>query len=406
MTKTILISVFLSLAATTQLRAQILQSTEAELAKVTCKAGDEPAPNLFATNGKTTPAFWGRESGDEVAWTVMLKGDVAEPRLMVRYSFAAAQYEGFSGARDVKRILHLFVDDASAPIEVPVPNTGWWDLFEPADVALPKLSKGLHKLRLVGLAAHVVTNVDSMIIYAGPIERIPPQLRSSTIARSENERFVLRATPKAAMKLRPEKVFAEFDRIFELYEKFMGWAPPTPVPINLVEEPRWPNPGATSFQNNGGVWFRAGVMHTEQGNWCHEMTHMFYVAHFPWWFDESSVRTLTTFVWVPALYARTPKPETDPTYRDSLAAGRDVLKSPAKRFDNVDAIHYALVARHGPEVFSRFFHRCVDAGKKGELDFTPGRHLKRDEIVKYMSAAAGEDVAPLYRQWTGFDAAE
>ena len=385
---------------------QILQTTEAELAKVTCAAGAAPAENLFASNGKLTPAFWGREPGDSVEWTVQLKGDVAEPRMFVRYAYAAAHYEGFAGIRDVKRVLHLFVDGAADPIDVFVPDTGWWDLFEPADVALPRLAKGLHRLRLVSPAAQVVTNVDSMTLYAGPLQKIPPQLRGSTIARSESKRFVLRATPKAPMKLPPAKVFAEFDRIFEAYEKFMGWAPPTPVPINLIEDARWPNPGATSFQNNGGVWFRAGVMNTEQGNWCHEMTHQFYVAHFPWWFDESSVRTLTTFVWAPTLFPAGGKAEANPTYRDSLAAGREVLKNPTKRYDNVDVVHYALVAKYGADVFSRFFHACVGAGTKGELDFTPGRHLKRDEIVKYMSVAAGEDVAPLYRQWTGFDQAE
>jgi len=396
-----LLTILLAFCLARHAHAQILQMTEAELATVTCAAGNTPAENLFASNGKLTPAFWGREKGDSVGWTVQLKGDVAQPRLIVRYAYAAAHYEGFAGVKDPKRVLHLFVDDAAAPIEVPVPNTGWWDLFEPADVALPKLPKGLHRLRLVSPDAHTVANVDSMIVYAGPVEKVPAQLRGTTIARSENGRWVLRATPKAPMKMQPTKIFAEFDRIFDLYESFIGWAPPTPVPINLIEDSRWPNPGATSFQNNAGVWFRAGVMHTEQGNWCHEMTHQFYVAHFPWWFDESSVRTLTTFVWVPKLYPRGPKPEVDSAYRDSLAAGRDVLKNPAKRYENIDVIHYALVAKYGPEVFGRFFHACVEAGKKGELDFTPGRHMTRGEIIKYMSAAAGEDVSPIYGQWTG-----
>ena len=226
------------------------------------------------------------------------------------------------------------------------------------------------------------------------------------MARSEDDRFVIRATPKALMKVPPAKLFAEFNRIFDAMEQFMGWSPPTPVPINLVEDARWPNPGATSYQNNGGVWFRAGVMNTEQGNWCHEMTHQFYVAHFPWWFDESSVRTLTTFVWMPTLYPRHAKPEGDPAYRAALAAGRALLKDPAQRRDDVDVVHAALVAKHGPDVFGRFFRACADAGRNSELDFRPGRHLKRDEIVKYMSRAGGEDVTPLYRQWSGFERAE
>jgi hypothetical protein len=203
------------------------------------------------------------------------------------------------------------------------------------------------------------------------------------------------------MRMTPEAIFKQFDRIFEHYEKFIGWAPPTPVGINLIEDKLWPNAGATSFQNNYGVYFRASVMDREQGNWCHEMTHMFYVAHFPWWFDESSVRVLTTFAWVPALY-REPGERPDPIHRQAVATGRDVLANPAKSYDSPDAIHAALCVKYGPDVFSRFFHACAAAGKKREIDFTPGRHLTRDEIVKYMSEAAGEDVTPLYRQWGGF----
>ncbi len=55
------------------------------------------------------------------------------------------------------------------------------------------------------------------------------------------------------------------------------------------------------------------------------------------------------------------------------------------------------------DVFKRFFHLCAKAGRKGEIDFTPGRHLTNAEIVKYMSLAAGEDVTPLYKQWKGFE---
>jgi hypothetical protein len=385
--------------------AQIFDIQEAEKATIVCKAGKEAAPNLFATNRLTTPAFWGREVEDSVSWVVNLKLDVAEPRLAVRYSYAAGHYRGFAGAEDPKRVLRLIVDELPA-IEVAVPDTGWWELFESADVALPKLAKGRHAFRIESPSPHAVTTLDSFIVHAGPLEKIPVLMRTSTIARSENKRWVLRATPGAAMKMQPAKIFAEFDRIFELYEKTMGWTPPTPVPINLIEESRWPNTGATSFQNNGGVWFRAGVMNREQGNWCHEMTHMFYVAHFPWWFDESTVRTLTTFDWVPALYPSHKRPEQDPTYRESAAAGREVLDNPNKRFDNVDVIHYAIRVKYGREVFGKFFRACADAGKKGELDFKPGRHMKRDDIIKYMSVAAGEDVGPLYRQWNGFDAAE
>lgn len=384
--------------------AQLMDVTEAEKGTIVCNAGKDPAPNLFATGRLTTPAFWGREAGDSVSWTANVKVDMAEPRLAVRYSYAARHYRGFAGAEDPKRILRLVVDEGT-PIEVSVPDTGWWELFESADVALPALKRGPHRFRIESPAAHAVTTLDCFIVHGGALEKIPVLLRTSTIARSENKRWAIRATPGAPLKLRPEKIFAEFDQIYELYEKYMGWTPPTPVPINLVEDARWPNPGATSFQNNGGVWFRAGVMDREQGNWCHEMTHMFYVAHFPWWFDESSVRTLTTFVSYPRLYSSTGKPETDRGFRQAMAAGKELMGKSGP-VDNIDALHGAMMAKYGLELLSRFFHACVEAGGKGELDFKPGRHLTKQEIAKCMSAAAGEDVTPMYQRWTGWEKAE
>ena len=79
-----------------------------------------------------------------------------------------------------------------------------------------------------------------------------------------------------------------------------------------------------------------------------------------------------------------------------------VLDNPQQRFDSINAIQYAVRVDYGPDVFRRFFHLCVQAGRKGEIDFTPGRHLTKDEIIRYMSRAAGEDVGPIYRQWRGF----
>src|SRR5687768_4863031 len=98
------------LMLSTSASAQMLARKEAADCKIVCKAGMEAAPNLFATNQKTTPAFWGREVGDSVSWVIDLKTDVAEPRLMVRYSYAAGHYRGFAGA-EAKRLLHLIVDE-------------------------------------------------------------------------------------------------------------------------------------------------------------------------------------------------------------------------------------------------------------------------------------------------------
>ncbi len=379
---------------------QVIRVDEISACKVTCAAGTELQNTIWASARDVTPAYWGRKEGDAVEWTVELKRAEPHARLGLRYSYAAEHYRRVSGPEAKRRALSLTVDGGE-PIEVLVPDTGWWDLFELASVTLPPLSAGQHHFKLVSTIANATTNLDCFVLYRGKASALPPALRATQVAASPSRRFVLKVTPNAPLTMDLDELFGHFDRIYEHYRKYMGWAPTTPISIHLIEQACWDS-SATAFQNQWGVFFRADAMPTEHGNWCHEMTHMFYCAHFPGWFDESSVKALTTFNWVPALFPEHKKPEDSPYYRQCVSEARAVLGHPKQLFDSIDAIQYAVRVKHGPDVFRRFFHLCAQAGEKGEIDFTPGRHLTKDEIVRYMSRAAGEDVGPLYRQWRGF----
>lgn len=296
--------------------------------------------------------------------------------------------------------------DNSNPIEFPVPDTGGWEDFKTTDISLPALSAGKHTFKITSVVPHSTTNLDCFILYQGLPNSLPPALRTTVLAKSQSNRFVIKATPRVILYTSGSDILNSFERIYDYFKNFMGWEPPTPVAIHIFEDDKWPDPNASSFQNNAGVFFRASRMATDEGNWCHEMTHMFYVAHFPWWFDESSVQVLTTFEWMPVLFRYVSPPETNQLYKQWTAEGKDVLQYPNKTYDSVNPIHYALVVKFGPKIFSRFFHLCNEAGEKGQLDFAPGHHLKRDQIVKYMLLAAGQDVTSLYQQWTGFATAE
>jgi hypothetical protein len=383
--------------------AEIVRIVEIRDCKVKCVAGDELQKTIWASADDVTPAYWGREPGDAVSWTVKLERPAGDLKLGVRYSYAAEHYRRVSGPEAKERVLLLTVDD-ERPVRVNVPDTGWWDLFEIASVDLPRLARGRHRFTIASPAPHATTNLDCFILYRGDIGKLPLPLRRTQIAEARSGHFVIRATPRAPLKMSPQAIFRDFEK-FAHYKDYMGWTPPTPVAIHLIEQRKWDNPGATAYQNNWGVFFRADVMDREQGNWCHEMTHMFYVAHFPWWFDESSVHALTVFNWVPTLFPPHKRPEDNAYYRRCVAEARAVLDNPSRTFDNCEPIQYAIRLKYGPDVFRRFFHLCAEAGRKKELDFTPGRHLTKAEIVKYMSQAAGENVEPLYRQWRGFAAA-
>lgn len=380
---------------------RIVKIYEAEDCAITCAAGSQIGRTIWASGNGRTPDFWGREVGDEVRWTINLPEPRDALKLAIRYSYAHGHYTNFTGASNPARNLELIIDNLK-PYPLTVPDTGWWDLFSTTHVPLPPLSKGAHTFRVRSPAPHTTANLDCFIFYEGSATSLPAAFLKTEIATSLSNRFRLRMTAHAQLDMLPEKVFSDFDRIYEHFSEYMGWEPPAPIVIHVIEDKLWDNPGATSYQNQWGVYFMESRMATDQGNWCHEMTHMFYCAHFPWWFDESSVRTLTTFNWMPALFPRFEKPEDNPYYRQCVAEGRAVLENPSRQFDQVEPIQYAIRSKYGQDVFKRFFHLCAEAGRKGELDFTPGHHLTNAEIVKYMSLAAGENVAALYKQWKGF----
>lgn len=367
-----------------------------------CAAGMKTGGSMWAMGKSLTPEFWGREPGDEIKWSLSLKSRENNLKIAVRYSYSQGHYTGFSGHHNPARILELTIGGGN-PIPVAVPDTGWWEHFETTHITLPPLDAGTHEFRLRSVVFHTVTNVDSFIFYKGNEKDLPATWRGTRVALSESKRFALLMTPNARPGISRDQIFADFNRIYEHYYLCMGWGPPTPIQIHVIEDQLWDNPGATAYQNQWGVYFRAGGMAKDQGNWCHEMTHMFYCAHFPGWFDESSVRTLTTFNWMPELFPRFEKPGDNPYYKRCESEGRALLQNPGLRVDSPDPVHYAIRLKYGPDVFKRFFHLCGEAGKKGEIDFTPGRHLTNAEIVKYMSLATGEDVVPLYRRWRGFE---
>lgn len=397
--------------------AQMVRLIEAESCKITCKS-KEKGQTLWASGGALTPPFWGFEPGESVEFTTDIPAG-ERLKLAVRYSYAAEAYRNFHHTEDASRNLHLVIDGkAASPLIVHVPDTAWWDIFETAHVELPKLSTGRHTFKLVSPAPHATTNVDCFILYRGKLESIPAGLRSThlsacvpasspaTTTAPAKPRFVIRVTPRAPamLRIKPEVICAQFDRIYKYYAEFMGWTPP-PFGINIIEDDKWPNPGATAFQNNYGVFFRASVMHIEQGNWCHEMTHMFYVGHFPGWFDEASCHTLTILNWIPALYGRATRAQDEEHRRSWEADARRFLNTPGETTGNMTLIQNAIRIKYGPDVFRRFFHACKEAGERRELDFTPGRHLTKAEIVRYMSQAAGEDVGAIYARWEGFASA-
>lgn len=380
-------------------RAQFPMVREAEKCAIACAAGDAPQETIWARGRKVTPAFWGQAVGDSVKWGLTLPHARGDLHFGLRYSYAGAPFEA-RPRRSRERVLQLMVDNGK-PIALHVPATGWWEQFDTVSVALPRLSAGSHSIRVVSPAPNTITNIDTLMVFSGPLGNLPVKLRKTIIAESPAKHFFIRVTPNAPLPVAPDALFKDFEHIYAFYLDYMGWAPAGPIGINLIEDDKWPEPGATAFQNDRGVFFRAGAMATEQGNWLHEMTHMFYVGHFPRWLDEPSVRTITKLVWAPALLPEGADPPLRRAYKPAMDEGASIWSDPSATYAGVEPILNALVARYGRDVYRLFFHACAAAGAKGELEFKPGRWMTKAEIVRYMTAAAGEDVAPLFNRWRG-----
>ncbi len=381
--------------------AQLPMIREAEQCTIKCGAGDKCAENIWAREKHTTPDFWGRAVGDSITWPATFMYPHEGLKLGVRYSFNELSYKaGFPV--NPKRMLHVSVDDGK-PIALHVPDTGSWGVFEMSVANLPPIKAGTHEIKVTASEPNNTANVDTLVLFEGKLESLPVTLRKTTVATSKH--FVIHMTPAAAPSITSDEIPKEFERIYTIYSASMGFTPPEPVAINVIEDDKWPRSGAGAFMNAAGIHYLASIMHQEQGNWLHEMTHMFYYGRFPNWFEEPSVRVMTIAVWIHTVF---PSPEPlskDAKYQRYMLQGHDVLDNPGKKFDTLEPILVALIVKYGESVYSRFYNLCAKAGKKGEINFVLERPISKEQLIKYMSEAAGEDVRPLFRRWKGFETA-
>lgn len=379
---------------------RLVAFAEAESLEVRCAEGGKPGDNLWAAGGLFTPRFFGKAAGDRLTWRFDLAAPAETPTLLVRYAYDGPGYAAFAGYAPSRK-WHIVVD-GRAPVEVALDHTGGWDDYAIAPVKLPSLPSGSHFLQITNPNEHATADIDALGLVDGSSAPWPLPFRPTVLGKADSGRFLLRATARAEFRPDPKTIFAEFEKIYAFMKGFSAWEPTVAIGINVIEDKRWPFGSATAFSDMRGVFFRASVMHPAYGDWCHEMSHWFLVGRAPKWLEEPLVQVLTAMVWMPALYPGT-DPKKDPLYAAGERMGREVLADQNKTYADIGPILYAIAVKYGPPVYGRFFKSCAKAGSEGRLDFRPGRHLSRDEIVDHLSVAAGQSVLPLLRRWTGFD---
>ena len=381
---------------------QIVQLVEAEdctIHRIDAKPLELIATD-FASGGKRLGDFWGERPGDRIEFKLDLKLNETKLKLALRYSFNQSHYQSFTRNPIPERNLKLTID-AGEPIDLAVPDTGSWDDFECVIVDLPALKRGHHTFALSSPADHLTTDIDAFIFFRGIPEKVlPPPLRKTLVIRSDDNRFSVRMTPKAGIRQTPEQVFRDFDRIYDFFESYMGWKPDRGlIRIHVYDAAL----RTGTFENGYGINFEDDNFNVDRGNWIHEMNHVFDNGLFPDWTGHPMIRLNDTFVTGPQIFPEHwGGPSKDPQWQIRLNAGRQVLNNPRYRTDDPHEILYAMYAKFGKDILRRFYAECRAAKARGEIKFVRDNPLTRDEYVKYMSAAAGEDVRQYFERWTGF----
>lgn len=386
--------VFLTLTAQSDNLPSVMWA-EAEACEIVCAVEKKPGESLFASGGKFTPFYWGQTVGDKIAWKVKLSGALSRPYLAVRYAYGKQE---FGKNPNSARKLHVVVDNKK-PIEISVPDTGAWIHYDVAWAALPRLGYGEHTIVVQPFEEFTNTDVDCIGLF-GTKPRTPDAPFVKTLAAiSPDGRYHYRRSAWAKLPDQ-DRIFAQFNRIYSEMKSYSGWVPGLPVGINVIEDRLWPNQEATAFSNGAGCFFRESFMPNDYGNWAHEMNHLMFNGHCAPWLEESLVRVMTSLIWVSRIFADAKEKA---IHYDAMAAcGKEFRKNPDKQFDSLEFILRVLADRYGPDIFGKFLRACTEASAKSELSLAPYRKMNTQEVMKYMSAAAGEDVTPIFKRWTGF----
>jgi hypothetical protein len=368
---------------------------EAEACEIVCAARNEIGRSAVASGGKLTPAFWGGAAGDRVTWTLTTEQPMSGAWLAVRYAYGKRQF-----GRNVSspRRLRVLIGDNHKAVDLLVPDTGSWGNFSVAWVRLPSISPGSTRLVIESPEVDTNTDIDCLGLFTSRPKNPPTPFVASVVAASP--RFVYRKSPSAEV-LDPKLVLREFGRIGDEMRRYGGWTPAVPTNVNAIEEELWPDRRWAAYSNADGLFLRATVMAHDQGNWCHEMTHLMFQGRIPRWFDESLVHFLTKQVWVPRLYPDLPERA---GYADDIPrAAEEFRRDPSLMTDSLEKILNVVAARFGADVYGRFMRCCLQAGKAGELELRSERQMTTAETMLYLTKAAGEDVTPYFRHWSGFD---
>lgn len=304
-------------------------------------------------------------------------------------------------------VAHLYINDAG-PIVVTFADTHGWNWFQVATAELPLLEPGTHKFRLTTPLDLQAANLDALTLYRGDIEAAPAgPLRPSVVATSDDDKIIVLASPNAELVDDADNIASTYQQLLSLMETDFGRDLQHPVNVHFVEPPLWDPRNGRAVKNQYGIYLLADDQ-TVRAEWCWVLAEYIADPQVPRWFRESICRTNGLLDWLPSLDSSTTTKE-DVLAAALVAEADKFLENPTTTCSRVEVVHAAVRARYGNDVFKRFWQEVAEMKTQhtegdGSITrvLTPVDIMDKNVLIQVLSEAVGEDIAPLYRRWTGF----
>lgn len=383
--------------------ANIIWQREAENSVIVTTRPVEKTYGSLLASGRFCTASWGSSTADSISCIWFLRSPLKYGQVALRYAYDNSDMTRREGPQDTTRNLILYIDGTTTRTLHVLDTHGWCD-FETVYCELPDLAPGRHTLELKPAADKVMTNVDCITIFTGIADHVLPlPFRQTVVARQQYPPFWVKMSPYCRVTRSPEQILQAFNKIYFWFKDWTGWEPDRKL-INIqIYEPAL---GQGAYENSEGVNFDADNFNWDQGNWTHEMNHVFHNGYFPPFIEHPLIRTNDSFDSIDGIFPdqkHHPLSETPESHAQACRnIANKILKNPYYRTDDFKEVMFALRVKYGPKLTTRFYHELLAASKRGEIPLRRGGPLYKLHMVKYMSKAAGEDVTPYFAQWTGW----
>lgn len=377
-----------------QQEMQILASREAEKSRFAGKSGPHVHNEPWASGGADI-SYWG-ELGDTVEWETEFVAPQSGLQLAVRYAFDAREYKRRAPLSANTHVLHLYIDE-QGPLSISLEDTRGWNWYGVATLALPPISPGRHVFKLVSPAAGNAANLDCFTFFRGGIDPAAPTPLRPGVVHETSATLLVLASPCAQLPVSPAEVAKTFERLRELMAEDFGRTPQLPILVHFLDPAHWDRSHGRAVKNRFGIYLLADDK-LQRADWCWALAECFGEQRLPRWFRDSSARVSGLLDWLPAIEeSTTPYEDTDAA--NLVSEARRLLASEDARTTRVEVVHAAVRAKYGEDVFRKFWHLLREEEKAAPKALAP---LDKLGVMMLLSRAAGSDVTPLYRRWTGF----